>query len=154
MSFRRWVPLALLAATACNAKVEHSNPYDPESPPALQAKAQLVGKVQLEGLGDSDDRSGVRVTVQGVPDAFTGLDGSYAVANVPPGTYSVVASKEGYDNALAFPVIVLLSVESAVVAVPDLRAEYERRVGALRPGDVAGLLDLKREFRKKGLEVY
>ena len=37
---------------------------------------------------------------------------------------------------------------------PDLRAEYERRVGALRPGDVAGLLDLKREFRKKGLEVY
>jgi len=37
---------------------------------------------------------------------------------------------------------------------PDLRAEYERRVGALRPGDVAGLLDLKREFRKRGLEVY
>ncbi len=37
---------------------------------------------------------------------------------------------------------------------PDLRAEYEKRVGSLRPGDVAGLLDLKREFRKRGLEIY
>lgn len=36
----------------------------------------------------------------------------------------------------------------------DLRAEYEHRVGALRPGDVAGLLEVKREFRRKGLEVY
>ena len=37
---------------------------------------------------------------------------------------------------------------------PDLRAEYEKRVAALRPGDVAGLMEIKREFRKKGLEVY
>jgi len=37
---------------------------------------------------------------------------------------------------------------------PDLRAEYEQRVATLRPGDVAGLMEVKREFRKKGLEVY
>jgi hypothetical protein len=37
---------------------------------------------------------------------------------------------------------------------PDLRREYERRLSALRPGDMAGLMDLKREFRKRGLEVY
>lgn len=37
---------------------------------------------------------------------------------------------------------------------PDLRAEYEKRVGALRPGDLAGLMELKREFRKRGLQVY
>lgn len=37
---------------------------------------------------------------------------------------------------------------------PDLRADYEKRVGALRPGDVSGLLELKRQFRKQGLEVY
>lgn len=37
---------------------------------------------------------------------------------------------------------------------PDLRAEYERRVGTLRPGDVAGLMDLKREFRQRGLEIF
>lgn len=37
---------------------------------------------------------------------------------------------------------------------PDLHAEYEKRVGALRPGDLAGLMELKREFRKKGLQVY
>jgi len=37
---------------------------------------------------------------------------------------------------------------------PDLRAEYEQRVATVRPGDVAGLMEVKREFRKKGLEVY
>jgi hypothetical protein len=40
------------------------------------------------------------------------------------------------------------------VPMPDLRAEYERRVAALRLGDVAGLMDIKREFRKRGLELY
>lgn len=38
--------------------------------------------------------------------------------------------------------------------MPDLRAEYEKRAGALRPGDLASLMELKREFRKKGLQVY
>ncbi len=37
---------------------------------------------------------------------------------------------------------------------PDLRAEYEKRLTGLRAGDVAGLSELKREFRNKGLEVY
>ncbi|QYK51825.1 MAG: hypothetical protein KF701_04840 [Anaerolineales bacterium] len=37
---------------------------------------------------------------------------------------------------------------------PDLREEYARRLGALRPGDLAAVLELKREFRKRGLEVY
>ena len=38
--------------------------------------------------------------------------------------------------------------------VPDLRGEYEKRLAALRPGDVAGLMEIKREYRKRGLEVY
>lgn len=37
---------------------------------------------------------------------------------------------------------------------PDLRAEYQRRLRSLRPGDLAAVLELKREFRNKGLEVY
>lgn len=37
---------------------------------------------------------------------------------------------------------------------PDLRAEYERRVRAVRPGDLAGVMDVKREFRKRGLDIY
>jgi hypothetical protein len=37
---------------------------------------------------------------------------------------------------------------------PDLRTEYETRLASVRPGDVAGLMEIKREFRKKGLEVY
>ncbi len=37
---------------------------------------------------------------------------------------------------------------------PDLRAEYQRRLLALRRGDLGAVLELKREFRNKGLEVY
>jgi hypothetical protein len=37
---------------------------------------------------------------------------------------------------------------------PDLQGEYDLRRKRLRPGDVNSLLELKREFRKKGLDVY
>ncbi len=37
---------------------------------------------------------------------------------------------------------------------PDLRVEYDLRLKAIRPGDVSALMTLKREFRKKGLDVY
>lgn len=40
------------------------------------------------------------------------------------------------------------------VPKPDLRVEYEKRLTGLRAGDVAGLSELKREFRGKGLEIY
>ncbi|MBT3239375.1 MAG: hypothetical protein HON98_02605 [Chloroflexi bacterium] len=36
----------------------------------------------------------------------------------------------------------------------DLQEVYDRRKGKLRPGDVNGLLALKREFRGKGLKIY
>lgn len=37
---------------------------------------------------------------------------------------------------------------------PDLRGDYELRRAKLRPGDINGLLELKREFRKKGLAIF
>lgn len=37
---------------------------------------------------------------------------------------------------------------------PDPRAEYEKRVAELRPGDIGGLMELKREYRRRGLEIY
>ncbi|MBW8012507.1 MAG: hypothetical protein FVQ83_14925 [Chloroflexi bacterium] len=37
---------------------------------------------------------------------------------------------------------------------PDLQGEYDLRKKRLRPGDVNSLLELKREFRQKGLDVY
>ena len=43
---------------------------------------------------------------------------------------------------------------SGGMATADLRADYERQVRRVRPGDVAGLAELKREVRKKGLEVF
>ena len=41
-----------------------------------------------------------------------------------------------------------------VPSAPDLRAEYERRVNELRPGDIDGLMEVKREFRRRGMEVW
>ena len=65
------------------------------------------------------------------------------------------------ENGLAAEATNLLAKASHLIQpsggglpAPDLRQEYERRVGALRPGDVAGLMEVKREFRKRGLEVY
>jgi hypothetical protein len=43
---------------------------------------------------------------------------------------------------------------SGGAAAADLRAEYERRVRAVRPGDLGAVMEVKREFRKRGLEVY
>jgi hypothetical protein len=37
---------------------------------------------------------------------------------------------------------------------PDLRSEYDLRKARLRPGDVNALMELKREFRQKGLDVF
>lgn len=37
---------------------------------------------------------------------------------------------------------------------PDLNNEYQKRLRAIRRGDLGAVLELKREFRNKGLEVY
>lgn len=42
----------------------------------------------------------------------------------------------------------------AAAPAPDLEADYRRRLRALRPGDLNGLLALKREYREKGLPVF
>ena len=48
----------------------------------------------------------------------------------------------------------LIQPSGGGVPAPDLRREYERRLETLRLGDIVGLMELKREFRKRGLEVY
>ena len=37
---------------------------------------------------------------------------------------------------------------------PDLRSEYDLRKVRLRPGDVNALMELKRDYRSKGLDVF
>lgn len=37
---------------------------------------------------------------------------------------------------------------------PDLNTEYARRKASLRPGDLHGLMALKREYRAKGLDIF
>ncbi len=54
-----------------------------------------------------------------------------------------------------------VAVSPATAVVPggssassDLAQEYERRKQKLRPGDINALTALKREFRKKGLDLF
>lgn len=61
---------------------------------------------------------------------------------------------QGGEPAPAARASHLIQPSGGGLPAPDLRGEYEGRVGTLRPGDVAGLMELKREFRKRGLEVY
>ena len=42
-----------LALGACGAP-EHQNPFDPSTPPPLQARASLAGQVSLESLGATE----------------------------------------------------------------------------------------------------
>ena len=55
---------------------------------------------------------------------------------------------------MARPSHVVQPLGSGLPLASDLRAEYEQRVRGLQPGDVGSLVEIKREFRRKGLEVY
>jgi hypothetical protein len=61
---------------------------------------------------------------------------------------------QGGEPAPAARASHLIQPSGGGLPAPDLRREYERRLGTLRPGDVAGLMEVKREFRKRGLEIY
>jgi protocatechuate 3,4-dioxygenase beta subunit len=53
---------------------------------------------QVTDAGDSSAISGVRVS-DGIRTYFTDSAGKYTIDNVPPGSYQVVADKEGYESS-------------------------------------------------------
>jgi hypothetical protein len=52
------------------------------------------------------------------------------------------------------PAAAVIQPSGGIAPVQDLREAYEQRKKRLRPGDVNGLMALKREFREKGLDVF
>jgi hypothetical protein len=60
-------------------------------------------------------------------------------------------ARGGLDRTKASTVIL---PSGGGLPAPDLRAEYEKRVRALRAGDMDGLMAVKREFRKRGMEIW
>ncbi len=137
----------ILAGAGCTSDVPHSNPYDPQSPTTAQAKSRLVGRVSLEGKGDADDRSGVRVALTALGlESSTVADGSWTLDQVPPGTWSLEVSKEGYRTGTIYPVVVTLDQGGAEVQVPAIGLQRSR-------GSVRGKALLEGEDVSAGISV-
>lgn len=126
-----------LAAAACG-DLKHGNPFDPSAPPALQARATLAGHVTLEAIGGATpSRSGIQVAVPGTGlQAVTDSAGHFEIAQVPHGTWTVQAVKQGYVDALVTGVTVTLDDGNTTVAVPPLWLAVAR-------GDVLGRVALQ-----------
>jgi hypothetical protein len=58
-------------------------------------------------------------------------------------------AQEGVETVSA-----VIQPGGGVVPTPDLQSQYEKAKKKLSPGDLNGLTSLKRDFRKKGLEIF
>ncbi|MBI5528150.1 MAG: carboxypeptidase regulatory-like domain-containing protein [Deltaproteobacteria bacterium] len=84
----------VFAFVGCVADPEHTNRFDPEAPIELQAGGTLTGRVILE---KSASAAGVTVALSdGSSSAVTEADGRFALADIRPGPYSLVLSRDGY----------------------------------------------------------
>ncbi|HEX9242747.1 MAG TPA: carboxypeptidase-like regulatory domain-containing protein, partial [Anaeromyxobacter sp.] len=135
---RRYLPLFAAALAACGAP-EHQNPFDPATPVSQQARATLTGSVQLESVnGVPPALEDVRVTVTGpraTVVAWTDPSGVWTAAEVPPGTYTLSASKGGYRSTWVAGLGVTLDQGGTVVTVPGLALLVAR-------GDLTGTVAL------------
>jgi Carboxypeptidase regulatory-like domain len=126
-----------LSAIACG-DLQHENPFDPNTPLALQAHATLAGDVTLEAAsGATPSLSGIQVAVPGTGlQAITDSAGHFEIAQVPHGTWTVQAVKQGYVDALVTGVTITLDDGNSTVTVPSLRLAVAR-------GDVLGRVALQ-----------
>ncbi|MCW5874152.1 MAG: hypothetical protein KIS88_05850 [Anaerolineales bacterium] len=122
---------------------ERGDASEPDAPPELQ----VLDALQQAGL---EHDPGVRRLLQqaqaGEPQAEL-----RALADLASLALARITRIGGAGTARASRAI---PPGGAGAPAPDLRAEYARRLAAVRAGDVSGLLEVKREFRKRGLEVY
>ena len=133
----RRLPVAVaLLLSACDLP-EHKNPFDPATAPALQARAILSGRVTLEASGGvAPSPAGITVSVLGLPSVTTASDGTWRVEQVPPGTYTVRASKDAsWVDAVVAGVRVTLDDGDRTIPVADLELRVAR-------GSIAGTATL------------
>jgi hypothetical protein len=140
------------------SKSEEANPVA-KANPNEDVKTQtpiekLVGALQAAGLGS--DPTALRLVAE-----LAALDplrrkNTDALENGNEETHSPRVSRQ-LETTLANKARASHLIQPSgggIPPAPDLRAEYEKRVNELRPGDIDGLMEVKREFRKRGMEVY
>jgi hypothetical protein len=80
----------------------------------MQAPGSLVGTVTAVG---GEPLAGVSVTVDGMTPSTTGVDGSYTVTGVAPGTRVVKFAKLGYVTQTITPVVIADGATASLNAV-------------------------------------
>ncbi|MBI4443866.1 MAG: TonB-dependent receptor [Acidobacteria bacterium] len=108
--------------------------------------AEIRGKV-TDSQGTAIDATAIVVQQNGSPvgvSSLTGQDGTYSIANLPPGAYVLVAQKPGYLQQAQGPVQVPGDGESLTVnfrLVPSREAEAVRGAEERNPNDFIIRLD-------------
>lgn len=64
---------------------------------------------------------------------------------------AITLRREGREEV---PAAVVIQPGGGIAPVENLQGAYEQRKKKLRPGDVNGLMALKKEFREKGMDVF
>jgi hypothetical protein len=144
----RLAPLAaaLGIVLACG-DLPHDNPHDPQAPSDTKGKATLAGHVSLEPRGAiAAAPTEILVSVAGQSwSAVTDEDGSYHIAGVPVGSWTVQFSRYGWDRTTV-PVVVTLDTVGTQVELPDVVMDVSR-------GSIAGSIALDREALAAGVSV-
>lgn len=133
MRSNRLVPLAaLLALGACGGL-----------PPQLAPTGTVTGTATLAGATDS---TGVTVSAAGTKHlAYTASDGRFTLDGVPPGTYTLSATYEGYDEATASVTVVANETATAALVLQP--------TPVIVPGAATGVVTLAGQSDHTGTQV-
>src|SRR5260370_38899379 len=72
----------------CSTSPQHQNPFDPLSPPGVQATATLAGAVSLEPITTAPSLAAIQVSLVGTGrPPSTDADGADRIPHVPPRRY-------------------------------------------------------------------
>jgi len=119
--------LGLAAGLAACSELDHTNPYDPATPPDQQARAILAGEIGLEPGPVAPSLAGIRVSIPGTSlGADTDVAGRYAITGVPAGTFALQAVAPGYVTGTLTGIVVTLDDGGHALAVPAMTLALAR----------------------------
>lgn len=125
-------------SSAPEGRISHGRSLDGE---VMWRAAMLLERV---GLGNDPEAVSLMQEISHSQDEKSYLD-------MMEDLVTLTLRRTGLEKA---PAATVIQPSGGIAPAQDLREAYEQRKVRLRPGDVNGLMALKREFREKGLDVF